>query len=200
MAKLDIVRVTRTLDAALVEEGYRTGMFPMTYQEGSIVTWHSPTIRAVLPLDGMHLSHSLRRTLRTVPFTVTCNRDFAGVIRGCARREETWIDSRIITTYEELHREGKAHSLEVWMGSDLVGGVYGVQIGGAFFAESMFHAVRDMSKVALFHLVEHLRAQGFLLLEVQYLTAHLKSLGVVEISLEDYQARLKQAFAQNCRF
>lgn len=190
---IDIVRVTRDLDAASVEQAYREGRFPMA--TGRVITWHCPPVRAVIPLDGFRASASLRRTLRQARFRVSVNEDFAGVLRGCAAREETWIDTRIFRVYGELHRAGKAHSLEVWVNGALAAGIYGVALGGAFFAESKFHRVRDMSKVALAHLVARLRERGFALLDVQYLTEHLERLGAVEIPRAEYEARLEEALA-----
>jgi leucyl/phenylalanyl-tRNA--protein transferase len=196
--ELDIVRVTWGLDAATVLEAYRRGEFPMGGYR--VITWHRPKQRAVLPLEGFHISRSLARTLKQGRFEVTVNCDFAGVMRGCAARQETWIDDRILRVYGELHRVGHAHSVEVWVDGALAGGVYGVQIGGAFFAESKFHRVRDMSKVALAKLVERLWERGFALLEVQYLTPHLAQFGVVQIPHAEYVARLQAAIGLERRF
>lgn len=195
---IDIVRVTRGLDAASAEEAYRAGCFPMA--TGRVITWHCPPVRAVIPLDGFRISASLRRTLRQGRFRISFNEDFRGVMLGCAAREETWIDSRILAVYGELHRAGKAHSVEVWVEGALAGGVYGVALGGAFFAESKFHRVRDMSKVALAHLVTRLRERGFALLDVQYLTDHLARLGAVEIPRAEYERRLREALALPASF
>lgn len=195
---IDIVRVTRDLDAEMVEQAYRAGRFPMA--SGRVITWHQPPERGVIPLDGFRVSASLARTLRQARFRVSVNEDFAGVMRACAHRDETWIDGRILRAYWDLHRAGKAHSLEVWVNGALAGGVYGVALGGAFFAESKFHRVRDMSKVALAHLVERLRDRGFTLLDVQYLTDHLARLGAVEIPRAAYEERLRAALAIEARF
>lgn len=195
---MDIIRVTRDLDAGAVEQAYRAGVFPMA--TGRVITWHRPPVRAVLPLDGFHVSASLSRTLRQARFQVTFDRDFLGVMRGCASRDETWIDNRILRVYSDLHRAGKAHSVEVWTGSTLAGGVYGVSLGGAFFAESKFHRVRDMSKVALAYLVTRLRERGYVLLDVQYLTEHLERLGAIEISIDEYEARLGAALSVDAPF
>ena len=147
----------------------------------------------MLPLDSFHISRSLGRTLRRGGFTVTFDQDFRGVMEACALRKPTWISDEFLTIYGELHREGKAHSVEVWVDGALAGGVYGVCLAGAFFAESKFHRVTDMSKVALAHLVGRLRERGFALLEVQYLTEHLAQFGVVEISNKEYMAALRAA-------
>jgi leucyl/phenylalanyl-tRNA--protein transferase len=197
---VDIVRITRNLTPEMAEAAYREGMFPMGDPDSPIITWHRPGRRAILPLDGFHVSHSLARTLRQARFSVTFDRAFDDVMRACADREETWITAGFRRVYGELQQAGKAHSVEVWVDGALGAGVYGVHLGAAFFAESMFHRARDMSKVALAHLVERLRAQGFLLLEVQYLTPHLVSLGAIEISGREYQRRLAEALAWTVRF
>lgn len=197
---MEIYRTTRTLKLRDVEQAYREGGFPMGYRGGKLFTWHRPDPRAIVPLDGFHVSRSLARTLRRGDFEISFDRDFAGVMRACADREDTWITADFLRVYSELHEQGKAHSVEVLVSGDLAGGVYGVHLGGGFFAESMFHRVTDMSKVALWALVERLRERGFALLEVQYLTPHLASLGAVEIPLSEYLPRLKGALDRNCGF
>lgn len=170
-------------------------------QEGSgIVTWHRPGWRGVLPLEGFHVSRSLSRTLRAGKFEVSFDRDFPGVVDGCAERPDVWITEDLKRVYGELHRAGKAHSVEVWADGKLAGGVYGVHLGGAFFAESKFHRARDASKVALAMLVERLREREFALLDVQYWTPHLAQFGVMEISAREYRLRLKAALAMECVF
>jgi leucyl/phenylalanyl-tRNA---protein transferase len=196
----DIIDVTNGLTAETVERAYREGIFPMGYLRRRTVTWHRPNPRAILPLDGFHISRSLQRTLKSARFQVTYDREFASVMQACARRRSTWITPDFVRVYGELHAQGKAHSVEVWMEDRLVGGVYGAQLGGAFFAESKFHAVTDMSKVALASLVARLRERGFSLLEVQYLTPHLAQFGVVEIPLREYLRRLNAAVRLDCRF
>jgi leucyl/phenylalanyl-tRNA--protein transferase len=197
---MEIQRVTRHLNVAMVEEAYREGIFPMADIELGIITWHRPRRRALLPLDGFHLSRSLARTLRRGKFEVTFDRDFGGVMNACAEREPTWISQEFKNVYGELHAQGKAHSVEVWVNGALAGGVYGMHLGGAFFAESKFHRVTDMSKVALAHLVARLRERGFALLEVQYLTEHLAQFGVVEVSDREYMRRLGPALELRCVF
>lgn len=188
---MDIVRVTQDLDVEEVERAYRKGIFPMATDR--VITWHRPPVRAILPPRRFHVSRSLARTMRRGGFEVTVDRDFIGVMQGCAARDETWIDHRIYRVYGELHRAGKAHSVEVWVQGRLAGGVYGVSLGSAFFAESMFHFVTDMSKVALAKLCERLVERGYELLDVQYLTDHLESLGAEEIFDADYRLRLEKA-------
>ena len=197
---MEIQRVTRHLDAEMAEDAYRQGIFPMADIRQGVVTWHRPRRRAILPLDSFHVSRSLGRTLRRGGFTVTFNRDFRGVMEACAERKPTWISDEFLTVYAELHRSGKAHSVEIWVEGALAGGVYGVGMGGAFFAESKFHRVTDMSKVALAKLVERLRDRGFALLEVQYRTEHLAQFGVVEIPHKEYMARLRDALELERRF
>jgi leucyl/phenylalanyl-tRNA--protein transferase len=188
------------LTPELLLAAYRHGYFPMPHPETEEIIWFNPDPRAVLPLDGFHCSRSLRRSLRRSQFRVTINRDFPGVLAGCAERSETWINAEITEAYERLHRHGDAHSLEIWQNDELVGGTYGVAIGGAFFAESKFHRVTDASKAALYYLVEHLRAKGFSLLEVQFLTPHLRTLGAIQIPARDYEQRLQRALRQSVSF
>ena len=196
----DVVRVSRNLTPADAEAGYRRGEFPMTGVEPGYVTWHRPQRRAILPLDQFHASRSLARTLKSRRFEVTFDQAFAQVMDACSDRPETWISPEFKSIYGQLHSAGKAHSVEVWVDGELAGGTYGVHMGGGFFAESKFHRKTDMSKVALAELVFHLRAQGFALLEVQYLTQHLSQFGVVEISAADYEQRLSAALKLSCTF
>jgi leucyl/phenylalanyl-tRNA--protein transferase len=179
---------------------YRAGVFPW-YDESDPICWWSPDPRAVFELDGLHVSRRLARTIRSGRFTVTINRDFAGVIRGCAVREEgTWIHPEMIEAYERLHRLGHCHSLEVWHEGELAGGIYGVAIGGFFAGESMFTRVRDASKVALVHLVQRLRERGFRLFDIQMTTEHTQRLGAVDIPRKVYLTRLKAALASPASF
>lgn len=188
----------------MVEERYARGLFPMANPGwGPVITWHCPSHRAIIPLDGFHISRSLAHTLKKQAFTVTFDHAFDEVMAACADRgdpEETWISDDIKRVYAELHGLGKAHSAEVWVDGALAGGVYGVHFGAAFFAESKFHRVRDMSKVALTHLVWRLRAHGFQLLEVQYLTPHLERLGAVEVPNRQYRKLLAAALRVKCDF
>lgn len=183
-----------------VEAAYRRGVFPMGEPETGRVTWHRPWRRAILPLDAFHVPRSLARRIRRGGFTVTCDSDFDAVVAGCAERESTWITEEIRRAYAELHRRGKAHSVEVWIDRRLAGGIYGVHLGGAFFAESMFHRATDMSKVALASLAGRLRDRRFRLLEVQYLTPHLERFGAVAIPHREYLRLLEAALAVGCEF
>jgi leucyl/phenylalanyl-tRNA--protein transferase len=179
------------LDPRLLLQGYAAGIFPMAdSRQASELFWVEPRARAVIPLDSFHLSKSLRRTIRSGKFTVTIDRDFPAVIEACADREETWINGDIERAMLALHGTGHAHSVEVWHEGALVGGLYGVKLGRAFFGESMFSRMTDASKVALAWLVARMKAGGFTLLDCQFMTSHLASLGAVSISRKAYVALL----------
>jgi leucyl/phenylalanyl-tRNA--protein transferase len=181
-------------------EAYRRGIFPW-YDEELPICWWSPDPRAIFELDDFRITRRLARTIRSDRFAVTVNRDFGGVIRGCADRDEgTWIVPEMIRAYETLHRLGHAHSVEAWRGGMLAGGIYGVAIGGLFAGESMFYRERDASKVALAYLVERLRQRGFQLFDIQFVTEHTTRLGAVEIPRAEYLARLRRALAHTVRF
>ena len=182
----------------LIIRAYRAGIFPMSESAGTTdVFWVSPEQRGIIPLDGLIVSTSLRKAIRKSPFTVRVDTDFDGIIEGCATvgedRDETWINVTIRAVYGELFRRGTAHTVEVWDGAELVGGLYGLAIGGAFFGESMFHGRTNASKIALVHLVDRLNAGGFTLLDTQFVTDHLESLGGVEIPRADYEEMLAAA-------
>ncbi len=183
--------------------GYMQGIFPMAHDDGRVY-WYAPDPRAILPLDGLHVSQSLRRVIHRGLFEVRFNTAFEAVIAACAApapdREQTWISAEIQSAYVELHRLGFAHSVEAWAGGELVGGLYGVSIRGFFAGESMFSRGRDASKVALYYLVQRLRARGFRLLDVQFVTPHLLRLGAVEVPRQRYLAQLRQALAVATRF
>jgi leucyl/phenylalanyl-tRNA--protein transferase len=176
---------------------YAMGIFPMSDgREDAEIHWIDPRRRGVLPLDGFHLSRSLAKRIRSGRFRVTCDQAFDAVVEACAKRDETWISRRIQRLYQELHRLGFAHSIEVWAGEALVGGVYGVTLGAAFFGESMFSRETDASKVALAHAVHRLRAGGFRLFDTQFLTEHLASLGGMEIPRAEYHRQLAAALEE----
>ncbi len=175
-------------------QAYAAGVFPMADSAtADEVFWVDPRLRGILPLDGFHVSRSLRRTILKTGFRVSVDRDFAGVVDGCADRDVTWINTQIRALYLELFAMGHAHSVEVWDGPLLVGGLYGVVLGGAFFGESMFSRRRDASKIAMVHTMARLRAGGFTLFDTQFITPHLASLGGVEISRAEYHKRLDRA-------
>jgi leucyl/phenylalanyl-tRNA---protein transferase len=188
------------LEPGTVLGAYRAGIFPWPDSNERLLWW-SPDPRAILPLDGFHESRSLRRTRRLGVFHTTFDRAYRSVVEGCADRPEgTWITRSMIAAYVALHELGWAHSVEVWASGRLVGGAYGVAIGGFFAAESMFHREADASKVALAELVEHLRNLEFRLLDVQLLTSHLASLGAVVVARDQYLRLLRQAIALESRF
>ncbi|MCX6431459.1 MAG: leucyl/phenylalanyl-tRNA--protein transferase [Actinobacteria bacterium] len=189
----DVVAIGADLEVSTVFEAYCRGMFPMHMQTGDLAWW-SPDPRGVLPLDGLRVTRSLRQSMKS--FTFSVDRDFVGVMRECAdeRRDSGWITDEFIDTYTALHRMGWAHSVEVWRGGDLVGGLYGIEIGGLFAGESMFHRATDASKAALVVLVDLLGAGGGdRVLDVQWRTEHLASMGAVEIPRTEYLARLSGA-------
>ena len=182
------------LDPRLLLQGYATGIFPMAdSREAAELFWVEPRNRAIIPLDRFHVSRSLRRTLRSGKFDVTRDRAFQAVITACADREETWINDELERAMLALHGSGHAHSLEVWLAGELVGGLYGVKLGRAFFGESMFSRERDASKIALAWLVARLRAGNFTLLDCQFMTEHLASLGAISVPRETYVALLSTA-------
>ncbi|GAB4443517.1 MAG: leucyl/phenylalanyl-tRNA--protein transferase [Chloroflexi bacterium OHK40] len=185
------------LTADLLIAAYSQGIFPMADDEGRI-GWYEPTVRAIIPLETFHAPRRLMRTVRSGRFTVRYDTCFEAVMRACAMpapgRESTWISEEMVATYTELYRRGYAHSVECWRDDQLVGGLYGVAIGGLFAGESMFHRERDASKVALVHLVERLRRSGFVLLDSQYLgSEHLLQFGLIEITRAEYHRRLRAA-------
>lgn len=181
------------LTPGILLQAYQAGIFPMGDDVTGAIGWYAPNPRGILPLDDFHVPDNLAKLVRQDPFEVVSDRDFAATIRACADRERTWITPPVIDAYTELHETGYAHSVECWQGGELVGGLYGVAIRGAFFGESMFYRVSNTSKVALVHLVRQLRAGGYTLLDVQYSNPHLEQFGVVEISRDAYQQRLADA-------
>jgi leucyl/phenylalanyl-tRNA--protein transferase len=192
---------SQTLDPAIVVRAYREGLFPMAV-EGGRIGWFSPDPRGIIPLDGFHVPARLARVIRSGRFEIAIDRGFETVMRACATREDdgTWISEDIVECYVTLHRLGLAHSVEAWREGQLVGGLYGVHLGGAFFGESMFHRETDASKVALASLVDRLQRRGFGLLDTQWVTPHLEQFGAVEIPRAEYLRRLKTAIARNCDF
>jgi leucyl/phenylalanyl-tRNA--protein transferase len=184
---------------------YACGIFPMAESaDDPTLFWVEPEQRGVIPLDGFQISSRLKRTVRSDRFIVTVNHAFPEVIDGCAAprmgRENTWINRRIRNLYTALHRLGHCHSVEAWEGDQLAGGLYGVSLGGAFFGESMFHRARDASKVALVHLVARLIAGGFVLLDTQFVTDHLRSFGAVEVPRRRYRTELDVALLHQGNF
>ena len=188
-----------TIPVPILLSAYRRGVFPMCHEDGMIY-WHDPDPRAVFRLDELQPNARLRRLLRSGHFTFTRDQAFAAVIEACADREETWLDRRMIDSYIAMHRAGHAHSVEAWQDGELVGGVYGVAIGGAFFAESMFHRVSNAGKAALHVLAEHLRKRGYTLLDTQYINDFTVQLGAVEVPRRTFQRTLAQALRSPVTF
>lgn len=189
------------LTPQMLLSGYAQGIFPMAQsREDPTLHWFEPRMRGILPLDGFHISASLARVIRRQSFTITVNTAFHAVVEGCADRPETWINAPLLELYAALHSHGYAHSLEVWSGDALAGGVFGVTLGGAFFGESMFSRQSNASKVALAYTVDRLRRSGFRLFDTQYLTPHLKSLGGVEVPRAEYRRRLGEALPVQADF
>jgi leucyl/phenylalanyl-tRNA---protein transferase len=199
-------------DNALIEitpevllKAYACGIFPMAESaEDPALYWIEPERRGLIPLETFHVPARLARTVRSGRYTIVCNRAFDAVIAGCAEprpgRQRTWINARIHNLYRGLHRLGHCHSVEAYDGGTLVGGLYGVSLGGAFFGESMFHHARDASKVALVHLVARLKAGGYRLLDTQFVTDHLKTFGAVAVSRRQYHKLLEAAVAAQADF
>jgi leucyl/phenylalanyl-tRNA--protein transferase len=179
---------------------YRSGYFPMAEPRSGEIQWYSPDPRAIFDLKEFRIPRSLSLTMKKKEFEIQLNRDFEAVMRRCAERDETWISEGVIQSYVKLYRLGFAHSVECWREEELVGGLYGVSIAGAFFGESMFSIGRDASKVALVYLVDHLKERGFELLDTQFLTPHLARFGAKEIPRKEYLERLERALKKKCIF
>jgi leucyl/phenylalanyl-tRNA--protein transferase len=203
MANRDAAHIEITPEVLL--KAYACGIFPMAENaDDPALHWIEPELRGIIPLDGFHVPSRLARTVRSERFSVVSNRDFDAVIDGCAEpgpgRSRTWINGRIRTLYRKLYDIGHCHTVEVYDGDTLVGGLYGVSLGRTFFGESMFHRARDASKVALVHLVARLRAGGFRLLDTQFITQHLKIFGATEVSRRQYHRLLADALAGDANF
>ena len=192
-------RTEEPLDPIQTIKAYAQGIFPMADRYGRI-RWYAPDPRAVLEHENLHVSRSLSATMRKGIYDMRMDTTFEAVIRCCADREETWINEAFIHTYTQLYDAEFAHSVEAWKDGELVGGLYGVALGGAFMGESMFSYTTGASKVCLVALVEHLRARGFVLHDTQFLTPHLASLGVTEIPRREYERRLREALRLECRW
>lgn len=187
------------LDPALLVRAYARGIFPMADEWGRI-QWYAPDPRAILEHEHLTVSRSLRATIRKEIYEIRMDTAFDAVMWGCAGRTETWINEEFVKTYTYLHYAGLAHSVEAWHGGRLVGGLYGIALGGAFMGESMFSRAADASKVCLVALVDHLKARGYTLHDTQFLTPHLASLGVTEIPRREYEQRLREALSLACKW
>jgi leucyl/phenylalanyl-tRNA---protein transferase len=196
-----LVAIGGGLDPERLLAAYRRGIFPWSVNP---VTWWSPDPRGVIDLDRFHVSRSLAKTIRQGTFELTTDKAFVEVMRACAtpgpKRTGTWIAAEFIEAYARLHDQGQAHSVECWLDGNLVGGIYGVAVGGLFAGESMFHRVNNASKVALYHLIEHLRAKNFVLFDIQMVTAATESFGAQSISRKEYLNRLSVAESLDCTF
>lgn len=190
-------KVLEPLDPMLVLNAYAQGIFPMADHSGRI-RWYAPDPRAILEHHNLHISRSLRATLRKRVYEVRMDTVFETIMRCCAEREETWINESFISAYTQLHHAGFAHCVEAWKEGELVGGLYGIALGGAFMGESMFSRATDASKVCLVALVERLKARGYVLHDVQFWTPHLATLGVTEIPRKLYERRLREALQLEC--
>jgi leucyl/phenylalanyl-tRNA--protein transferase len=186
---------------SLVLQAYAAGIFPMADAADSPeIHWVDPKLRGILPLEGFHASRRLKRSFLKSDFEIRVDTSFGAVVAACAERSETWINPAIVQIYEQLHHMGQAHSVEIWQGNELAGGLYGVRLGAAFFGESMFSRRRDASKFALIALTARLRKGGFQLLDTQFVTEHLSRFGAIEITREAYRSRLEQAVAAQADF
>lgn len=190
----------KILDPHFLLMAYRNGYFPMADSKEGEIAWYSPERRGIIELENFVVPRSLRRVVRQEIYELRINAAFEETIRACADREETWISEEIVQCYQELHRQGYAHSVETWQDGHLVGGLYGVALGGAFFGESMFSRKPDASKVALVALVRRLKERGFVLLDTQFVTEHLSRYGAVEIARQDYLNRLQNALVLTVSF
>jgi leucyl/phenylalanyl-tRNA---protein transferase len=178
---------------------YANGAFPMADDSGN-VNWFLPEIRSIIPLNSYNIPRSLKKIIPELGFNVTFDSSTLAVIEKCSERKPTWISDKLKTAYKKLHKRKHVHSVEIWKNEKLVGGLYGITFRGAFFGESMFSRVPQASKVALVKLLEHLNEKDFIILDVQYMTEHLKMFGAIEISMSEYTELLQRAYEINCEF
>lgn len=190
----------KSIPPDLLLAAYSTGYFPMADPKDNKIYWYSPNPRAIIPLDEFKISRSLKQVIKKRIFEIKVDNAFREVIEACADRKETWISQEIIVSYMNLFKLGYAHSVETWYENKLVGGLYGVALGSAFFGESMFSRMKDASKVALVALVDILKNRKFLLLDTQYITPHLRRFGAVEITRDEYIEKLKEAILKSNKF
>ncbi len=191
----------RIIPPEILIQAYAQGIFPMAEsRDDPEINWYSARRRGIIPLEEFHVSRKVRRLIRRQPYRWSVNADFRGVMEACADRESTWISDRIIASFEELHKLGHAHSVEIWQNDQLVAGTYGASLRAAFFAESMFQRVPEMSKVALWHCHQVLVDGGYLLWDVQFHTRHLAQFGCREVNAKEYRRLLTRALRRNARF
>lgn len=179
---------------------YASGAFPMADGKSGSIQWYLPEIRCIIPLTDYNVPRSAKKAIEKENFEIRIDTQIKEVIKGCADRDETWISDDLISAYIKLYKRGHVHSVETWLDGDLVGGLYGVTFRGAFFGESMFSRVSEASKAALINLIEHLNQRDFILLDVQFITEHLKMFGAKEISFEEYNSLLLKAYSSGCQF
>ena len=179
---------------------YASGAFPMADEETGFINWYLPEVRTIIPLDNFNIPRSAKKLIDEKNFEIRFNTDFESVVAGCADRESTWISEELINAYKRLKKRGHIHTVETWKDGKLVGGLYGVTFRGAFFGESMFSKESQASKAALVALLKHLKKKDFILLDVQYMTEHLKMFGAVEISFEEYTKLLHKVYVKECEF
>lgn len=179
---------------------YATGAFPMANQDSGAIEWYMPETRCIIPINNFNIPRSTKKEIDKLYFDIRYDTQIVSVIRGCADRENTWISESLIEAYKKLIKRGHVHSVETWKDGSLVGGLYGITFRGAFFGESMFSKVSQASKAALVNLLYHLKQNDFALLDVQYMTEHLKMFGAVEISLEEFKNKLVDAYQRICTF
>jgi len=179
---------------------YASGAFPMADAETGNINWYLPDIRTIIPLDNYNIPRTTKKAIDEQNFEIRFDTDFEGVLEGCSNRESTWISEELIDAYRRLKKRGHIHTVETWKDGKLVGGLYGITFRGAFFGESMFSKVSQASKAALVALLKHLKEKDFILLDVQYMTEHLKMFGATEISFEEYSKRLHKAYAKACEY
>lgn len=179
---------------------YASGAFPMAEKKTGNINWFMPDIRCIIPLNNFNIPRSLKKISEKLNYEMRYDSDYLSVIENCAAREETWISDKLITAYKKLYKLGHLHTVEVWIDKSLAGGLYGITFRGAFFGESMFSTVSQTSKIALMYLIKRLQEKNFLLLDVQYLTEHLKMFGAIEIKWEEYQSMLRESYMVNSEF
>jgi leucyl/phenylalanyl-tRNA--protein transferase len=179
---------------------YAKGAFPMADEKTGAVNWYLPETRCIIPLDNFNIPRSLKKSLHKTGFEIRYNSDFINVVKGCADRESTWISEELIDAYIRLNEKGYIKTVETWKDGELVGGLYGISFCGAFFGESMFSKAPQASKVALVNLIYQLKEKNYVLLDVQFMTEHLRMFGAIEISWDDYQAKLLKSYTRNCEF
>lgn len=179
---------------------YAKGAFPMADEKTGIINWYLPETRCIIPLDNFNIPRSVKKIIDKEYFEFRFNTDFLSIVKGCADRESTWISDELIKAYLKLQRRGHIQTVEVWKDGVIVGGLYGISFRGAFFGESMFSKVSQASKAALAKLIYHLKEKDFVLLDVQYMTEHLKMFGAIEISWSEYQEKLLESYLRNCEF